>query len=148
MEKTVTIIKPDGVRKGAVSEIIKRIKNNGLDIVNIKITKLARFQILRLYQESLKKFPQIKKEMINYMTEDISIVMIVKGNDAIQKVRAIRGLSDPSKSPVGSIRRDFAGDQNTEELTKMGLATKNIMHASGSIEEVELEIKLFFKNEN
>ena len=148
MEKTVIIIKPDGVHKGADNEIIGRIKNNGLNIVNTKITKLTRFQILRLYQESLRKFPQIKKEMINYMTEDISIVIIVEGNNAIQKVRAIRGLSDPSKSPVGSIRRDFAGDQNMEELTKAGLATKNIMHASGSMEEVELEIKLFFKNEN
>lgn len=148
MEKTVAIIKPDGIRKGVVDEIIKRIKNNELNIVNIKITKLASFQILQLYQESFKKFPQIKEGIINYMTEDVSIVMIVEGDDAIQKARTIRGLSDPSKSPIGSVRRDFAGDQNMEELTKNGKVTKNVMHASGNKEEVEFEIKLFFGDKN
>ncbi len=148
MEKTLAIIKPDGILKGATGEIIKRIKDSGLNIVNIKITELTHFQVLRLYQESLQKFPQIREAVLDYMTKDVSIIMIVEGGGAIQKLRQIRGLSDPSKSSIGSIRRDFAEDQNMEELTKRGLATKNIMHASGSAEEVNLEINLFFKNGN
>ncbi len=112
-----------------------------------KIVKLQREQVSELYKESLKKFPQIREKVIDYMTEDVSILMVIEGEEAIQKARKIRGLSDPSKSPPGSVRRDFAGDQNMEELTKKGLATKNIMHSSGNKEEVEAEIKLFFGEE-
>jgi len=144
MERTIIIIKPDGIQKRLVGEVIKRIEKEELDIVDVKITKLTKDQVSKLYNDSLNKFPQIKKEVIEYMAENPSIIMIIQGNDAIKKGRYIRGLSDPSKSPIGSVRRDFAGDQNMEELTKNGKVTKNVMHASGNKEEVDFEIKLFF----
>ncbi len=147
MEKTIVIIKPDGIQKKLIGEIIKRIEKEELDILNVKITDLTENQVLELYKESLNKFPQIKREIIEYMTESPSILMILQGEDAIKKGRSIRGLSDPSKSPIGSVRRDFAGDQNMEELTKNGKVTKNVMHTSGSKEEVEFETKLFFGEE-
>ena len=78
------------------------------------------------------------------MTKEPSILMIIEGEDAIKKMRKVRGLSDPSKSPIGSVRRDFAGDQDMEDLTRNGKVTKNIMHSSGNREEVEFEIKLLF----
>ena len=144
MEKTIVIIKPDGIQKKLIGEIIKRIEKEKLNIIDVKIERLTENRVSELYKESLKKFPQIRKEVIKYMTESPSILMIIQGEDAIRKGRGIRGLSDPSKSPIGSVRRDFAGDQNMEELTKNGKVTKNVMHASGSKEEVEFEIKLFF----
>jgi len=145
MEKTLVMIKPDGIKKKLVGEVIKRIENENLIIVQIIIKKLTKEQISELYKDSLNRFPQIKKEVIKYMTEEPSILMIIEGENAIQKTRKIRGLSDPSKSPIGSVRRDFAGDQNMEELTKKGKVTKNIMHASGTKEEADFEIKLLFK---
>jgi nucleoside-diphosphate kinase len=148
MEKTVVMIKPDGIQKKLVGEIIKKIESENLMITQLNIIKLTEKQVSKLYKESLKKFPQIKKEIIEYMTKEPSILMIIEGEGAIQKMRKIRGLSDPSKSPIGSVRRDFAGDQNMEELTKNGKVTKNIMHASGSKEEAEFEIKLFFGEKN
>lgn len=147
MEKTIVMIKPDGIHKKVMGEIIKRIEDEDLEIINIKVTRLEREQVSELYKESLKKFSKIKKEVLDYMTLGPSIIMMLEGDQAIKKARKIRGLSDPSRSPVGSIRKDFAGDQDMEKLTKQGLATKNIMHASGDKEEVEAEIKLFF-NEN
>ena len=63
---------------------------------------------------------------------------------AIKKGREIRGLSDPSESPIGTVRRDFAGEQKMKELEKKGIAVRNIMHASGNEEEVREEIKLLF----
>lgn len=144
MEKTLVIIKPDGIQKKLIGEIIKRIEKEELSIINVKIEKLTENQISELYKESLNKFPQIRKEVIKYMTESHSILLMLQGEDAIKKGRIIRGLSNPSKSPRGSIRRDFAGDQNMEELTKNSKVTKNVMHASGNKEEVEFEIKLFF----
>ena len=144
MEKTVAIIKPDGIQKKLIGEIIRRIESENLVISDIRIKKLKEKQVSELYKESLEKFPQIKKGIIEYMTKESSILMIIEGEDAIQKMRKIRGLSDPSKSPIGSIRRDFAGDQNMEELTRNGKVTKNIIHSSGSKKEVEFEIKLLF----
>ncbi len=138
------IIKPDGVQKRLIGEVIKRVEKEELNIINMKIIKLTAKQVFELYKESLIRFPQIKKEIIKYMTEEPSILMIIEGEDAIKKVRNIRGLSNPSKSPIGSVRRDFAGDQNMEELTKNGKVTKNVMHSSGDKKEVEEEIKLFF----
>lgn len=148
MEKTVVMVKPDGIQRKLIGEIIKRIESEGLDIVNIKVAKLTEDQVSELYKESLKKFSQIKKRIIEYLIEGPSVLIVVEGEDAIQKVRNIRGLSDPSKSPTGSIRRDFAEDQNMKELTKKGEATRNLMHASGSKEEVEKELKLFFGEKN
>lgn len=148
METTFIMIKPDGIQKGLVSEIITRIENKGLMIMSLNIVKLTKEQVSELYKGSFKKFPQIKKEVIEYMTKEPSILMIIEGEDAIQKARSIRGLSDPSKSPVGSVRKDFAGDQDMEELTRKGKVTKNIMHTSGSKKEVEDEIKLFFGEKN
>lgn len=148
MEKTLVIIKPDGIQKKLIGDIIKRIEKEELIIIDVKIEKLTENQISELYKESLNKFPQIRKEVIDYMAENPSILMILQGEDAIKKGRSIRGLSDPSKSPVGSVRRDFAGDQNMEELTKNGKVTKNVMHASGNKEEVEFETKLFFGEKN
>lgn len=148
MEKTVVMVKPDGIQRKLIGEIIKRIESEELDIINIKVVKLTGDQVSELYKKSLKKFPQIKKRIIDYMIEGPSVLIVVEGEDAIQKVRNIRGLSDPSKSPAGSIRRDFAEDQNMKELTKKGEATRNLMHASGSKEEVEKELKLFFGEKN
>jgi nucleoside-diphosphate kinase len=144
VEETLIIIKPDGIEKRLVGEVIKRIENEELEIVDIKKTELTEKQIVKLYENSLNKFPQIREEVIKYMTKNPSIILIIRGDNAIKKGRGIRGLSDPSKSPIGSVRKDFAGDQNMEELTKDGKVTKNVMHASGDKEEVESEIKLFF----
>lgn len=145
MEKTLVIIKPDGIKKRLVGEIIKRIENKGLTITKIKTIKLNRKKCEKLYEDSMKRFPQIKEPLIKYMTESPVIVLIAEGKNAIKKVREVRGLSDPSKSPKGTIRRDFAGDQKMEELTKKGKATKNVMHSSGNKKEVKFEINLFFK---
>lgn len=143
-ERTFIIIKPDGIKKKVVGEILKRIEEQGLEILVLKTEKLAREKCFELYKNSILKFPKIKDKLLDYMTESNVILGIVEGDEAIKKVRNIRGLSDPSKSPVGSIRRDFAVEYNMEELTKQGKATKNIMHSSGTKEEFELEAKLFF----
>jgi len=144
MEKTFIMIKPDGIEKGLIGEVIRRLEKEGLKISKIKNVKLNEEICNQLYGESLEKFPQMKKPIAEYMTKDHVIAAVVEGLEAIEKARKIRGLSNPSQSPLGSIRKDFAGDQDMELLTEQGKATKNIMHASGSLEEVEREIKLIF----
>ena len=146
MEQTFIMIKPDGVKKHLVGEVIKRIEDKNLRISEIKTVLPTKKQIAIIYKDSFKKFPQVKKAVIGYMTSKPSIAFIAEGKNAIKKVRDIRGLSDPSKSPIGSIRKDFAGHQKMSDLTKKGKATRNIMHASGSKKEAEFEIKLFLRN--
>ena len=144
MERTFAIIKPDGIEKGVMGLVIKRIKEVGLEITKMKKVKLIKEHISKLYCESLKKFPQIKQGTIDYLTGAESILMIIEGEEAIKKIRQIRGTSNPATSPIGGIRKDFGGDQNMEELTPKGQVTKTVMHSSGNEKEVEEEIKLFF----
>jgi len=146
MEQTFVMIKPDGIQKHLVGEVIKRIEDKKLIVTKIKTILITKKQISIIYKDSFKKFPQVKKAVISYMTSKPSIAFIAEGKNAIKKVRDIRGLSDPSKSPIGSIRKDFAGHQKMSDLTKKGKATRNIMHASGSKKEAEFEIKLFLRN--
>lgn len=147
MEQTLVMIKPDGIKKGLIGEIIKRIEAKKLRIKDIQIKKLSKKQVLELYKDSLAKFPQIRKGVIEYTTRVPLVVFLAEGKDAIKKVRKIRGLSDPSKSPVGSIRRDYAGSHKMDELTKKGKVTENIMHSSGNTREVKFEIRLLLNGE-
>lgn len=147
VERTLVIIKSDGIQKGLVGEILKRIESRGLKIYKIKQMRLNEDICFNIYGDSLKKFPQIRESLIDYMTNKDVIVLIITGENAISEVRKIRGLSNPAKSPLGSVRRDFAGDQNMEELTLKGITTKNVMHSSGDKEEANFEIKLFFNED-
>ena len=144
MEKTVIMIKPDAFQRKLVGEVIKRIEEKDLDISVMKVVKLKKKQVSGIYGSSLKKFPKIKDSLIEYMTCGPTLIMILEGKNAIKKGREIRGISDPSESPIGSVRRDFAGDQKMKELEKKGIAVRNLMHASGNVEEVREEIKLLF----
>lgn len=147
-ERTLVIIKPDGVEAGLIGEVIKRLENKRLRIVQVKFLKISKKQSIGLYGASMKIYKNIKKSLIDYITGGYSLAMVMEGKESIKRAREVRGLSDPSKSPIGTVRRDFAGNQRMTELTKIGKATKNIMHSSGNKEEAEAEIKLFFnKNE-
>lgn len=144
-EKTLVIVKPDGVDARLIGEVIKRLENKNLRIANVKFLKITQKQSIGLYGASMKIYKNIKKSLIDYITGGYSLVLIMEGKEAIKRAREVRGLSDPSKSPRGTVRRDYAGSHRMEELTKKGKATKNIMHSSGNKEEADAEIKLFFK---
>jgi nucleoside-diphosphate kinase len=133
MEKSLVIIKPDGVGKKIIGSIISRFENEELYISNLKMIRINRELACRHYHEHEGK--PFFERLINYVTADRSVVMIVEGEDAIKKVRDIMGSTDPLKAEAGTIRGDFGTD-----------ITINVVHGSDSLKSAEREINLFFGN--
>lgn len=131
MERTLSIIKPDGVKKNIIGEIINRIEKNGLRIAAIKKIKLSK--------EDAKGFYIIHRErpfydsLTDFMSEGPIVVMVIEGEDAIIKNREIMGATNPADAAQGTIRKDFA-----ESIER------NIVHGSDSPGSVAFEIPYFF----
>lgn len=143
IEKTLVIIKPEGIEKRLVGKIIARIEDLGLTIREIKHKKLSVSECSLLYQKTKKNLPEIYAAVEKQMTESFSIVLIAEGEDAIQKVFRIRGPTNLLQAPEGTVRRDFITDAE-RELFRQGKNVRNVMHAAESREEAEFEIELFF----
>lgn len=131
MERTLSIIKPDGVKKNIIGEIISRFEKNGLRVCAIK--KIA------LTKQSAQKFYIVHKDrpfydsLTDFMSEGPIVVMVLEGNDAIMKNREIMGATNPANAADGTIRKDFAQD-----------VERNIVHGSDSPETAKTEIAFFF----
>jgi nucleoside-diphosphate kinase len=133
MKKSLVIIKPDGVGKKIVGEIISRFENENLHISRLKMIHIDR-ELACMHYRDHKGKPYFER-LINYITADSSVVMVLEGEDAVNKVRSIMGNTDPAKAIPGTIRSDFGTD-----------ITINVVHGSDSAESAEREIRLFFKN--
>jgi nucleoside-diphosphate kinase len=144
LERTLVLIKPDGIEKKLIGEVIKRIEEQGLFIGEIEMLKVKPSVCIKLYKNACKRIPGLDKAIIEYLTRRRIIAFIVEGEDAVAKVSKIRGDSDPSKSPPGSVRREFAGENKFEDFSKSKKIVENIMHSSSTKEEAEEEISLFF----
>ena len=131
VERTLSIVKPDGVQKDLIGEVCRRFEQGGLHIVGIKM--------LHLTQEQAKRFYVVHKErpfypdLVNYMTSGPVIVQVLEGEDAIQKNREIMGATNPAEADPGTIRADFAA--SIEE---------NVVHGSDGSDTAAQEISFFF----
>ena len=131
MERTLSIVKPDGVKKNLIGEVIKRYEQQGLRISALKM--------LRMSMEDAKGFYVIHRErpfyesLTQFMSEGPIVVMVVEGEKAIQKVRQIMGATNPRDAAPGTIRADHASD-----------IEHNVVHGSDSSESADYEIPFFF----
>ncbi len=131
MEKTLVIIKPDGVERGLMGEIISRYEKKGLKIVDCRMVKADRETLERHYAEHKGK--SFYEELISYMMRERILVLAIEGDNAIQLIRKMHGSTNPLDAEAGTIRGDFA---NT--------LTENIVHASDSKESAAREISIWF----
>jgi nucleoside-diphosphate kinase len=131
MERTLSIVKPDGVKKNVIGEVIKRFEMKGLRIAALKMIKMS--------IDDAKGFYIVHKErpfydsLTSFMSEGPVVVMVVEGDGAISKVREIMGATNPKDAAPGTIRADFASD-----------IEHNIVHGSDSKESTAYEIPYFF----
>ena len=131
MERTLSIVKPDGVKKNVIGEVIKRFETKGLRIAALKMIKMS--------IDDAKGFYIVHKErpfydsLTSFMSEGPVVVMVVEGDGAISKVREIMGSTNPKDAAPGTIRADFASD-----------IEHNIVHGSDSKESASYEIPYFF----
>lgn len=131
IEKSLVIVKPDGVRKKVIGEIISRFEKENLDIEKLKMLKIDEELAYRHYKDHKdKSFFDI---LIEYITSGPVVAMVISGENAIARVRELIGPTDPRKAEKGTIRGDFGDD-----------ITINVIHGSDSTDNARREIELFF----
>lgn len=144
MERTCVIVKPDGVRRDLIGEIINRLERGGLSVRAIKMIN-AEIDLLRKHYSAHVDKP-FYEGLEKYMTEGPIVAMVFEGFDAIQKARDLVGHTDPPKANKGTVRGDL-GDDSLEKADLEGRALRNLVHASGTKEEGEAEVNLWFTGE-
>ncbi len=132
MERTFLMVKPDGVSRGLVGEVISRIERKGFKIVEMKMMKLDVELAKEHYGEHMGK--PFFEGLVSFITSGPVVAMIAEGEEAVKTIREIVGATDPKEAAPGTIRGDFALDVG-----------ENIVHASDSRESADREISLFFK---
>ncbi|MFH0815641.1 MAG: nucleoside-diphosphate kinase [Methanobacteriota archaeon] len=132
MTRTFAMVKPDGVQRGLVGEVVARFERRGLKIAAMKMMQISRELAERHYGEHKGK--PFYEPLVGFITSGPVVAMVLEGENAVQVVRDMMGKTDPQKSAPGTIRADF------------GMAmSRNIIHGSDSDASAEREIGLFFR---
>ena len=133
MERTLSIIKPDGVARGIIGEVIQRLESNKLKIVAMKMLKMNKNQAEGFY--AVHEARPFFDSLTYFMSSGPIVVMVLEGENAIAKYRDIMGATDYKEAAEGTIRKDFATD-----------IEKNVVHGSDSPETADFEIDYFFNS--
>ena len=136
-QRTLILVKPDGVRRGLVGEVIARIERKGYAISALRMLTADKAMLEAHYAEHQGK--PFYEPLMEFMLSGPIVAMIAEGERVIEGFRSLAGATDPTVAAPGSIRGDLARDQGTRVV-------QNIVHGSDSPESAEREIKIFFPN--
>ena len=131
MERTFFMIKPDGVQRGLVGQIVRRVEDKGLKIVAMKMRRLDQATAEEHYAEHREK--PFFKDLVDFIISGPSVSMVVEGKDVISEIRRINGATNPTEALPGTIRGDFGLDTG-----------RNVVHGSDSPASAEREMALHF----
>ena len=131
IERTLSIIKPDGVQKNLIGEVYRRFEQAGLKVIAARMLHLSTAQAEAFY--AVHRERPFYRDLVNYMTTGPVIAQVLEGENAIETHRRIMGATDPKKAEAGTIRKDFAA--SIEE---------NVVHGSDAAETARQEISFFF----
>jgi nucleoside-diphosphate kinase len=172
IEQTLAVIKPDGVQRGLIGDIIHRFERTGLKVVALKMVWPTEELVGKHYTDdevyltgvgekslaaakergqeikltALEIGKKVRKSNMKYLTTGPVIAMVLEGNTAVQTVRNIIGGTNPLTADVGSIRGDLTIDDFSQADAE-GRSVRNLMHASGDVSEAQREIPLWFSKE-
>ncbi|EFT9676545.1 nucleoside-diphosphate kinase [Campylobacter jejuni] len=132
MEKTLSIIKPDAVKKGVIGKILDRFESNELRIAAMKKVQLSKEQAENFY--AVHKERPFFKDLVEFMISGPVVVSVLEGEGAVLKNRDLMGATNPKEAKAGTIRADFAESIDA-----------NAVHGSDSLENAKIEIDFFFK---
>ncbi len=130
-QRTLILIKPDGVQRNVIGEVISRIESKGLKLVALELRTIDADTAHAHYAEHAEK--SFFGELVDFITSGPLVALVAEGERAIEAFRALAGATDPVKAAPGTIRGDFALQ-----------VAQNIVHGSDSPESAEREIKIFF----
>jgi nucleoside-diphosphate kinase len=131
IERTLSIIKPDGVEKGVIGQIISRFGTVGLKPIAMRLAHLSQREAEGFY--AVHKARPFFKDLVSFMTSGPVVLMVLEGENAVLANREVMGATDPKKAAESTIRKDFATD-----------IEKNTVHGSDSLENARAEIAYFF----
>ena len=134
-EKTLILVKPDGVRRGLIGEVISRIETKGYAIEAVRMLIAERALLEHHYAEHLGK--GFYEPLVEFMGSGPIVAIIASGNGVIEGFRSLAGVTDPTFAAPGTIRGDLASDQGSKVV-------QNIVHGSDSLESAAREISIFF----
>ena len=133
MERTLSIVKPDGIQKHLMGEVIKRFEDHGLKVIGLKMISMNKKEAEGFY--AVHRGKPFFESLTTFMSSGPSVVMVLEGEGAISKTRELMGATDPKQAKQGTLRRQFA--TNIE---------KNVVHGSDAPETAAFEIKYFFNS--
>ncbi len=134
MEREFVMVKPDGVKRRLIGEIIGRLEQVGLRIVAMKMLHLTKAMAEEHY--AVHKGKPFYDKLVKFISSGPAIAMIVEGKDAVKRVRKLAGATNPMDAEVGSIRGDFGMDIG-----------RNVIHAADSPENAKIEYSIYFTEE-
>ncbi len=132
IERTLSIIKPDGLEKGVIGKIISRFEEKGLKPVAIRLQHLSQAQAEGFY--AVHKARPFFNDLVQFMISGPVVLMVLEGENAVLANRDIMGATNPAQAAEGTIRKDFATSID-----------KNTVHGSDSLENAKIEIAYFFR---
>ena len=154
-EKTLVLIKPDGVMRGLIGKILMRFEDAGLKIIGMKMVwtdenfarKHYRDELDERYKEVEEKYGRnVRNELVKYLKEGPVIAMVLEGVDAIKVTRKMVGSTYPNESSAGTIRGDFS-HISKDFANQNNIMVRNLIHASENEKDAEIEISVWFKKE-
>jgi len=131
MERTLSIVKPDGVARGVIGEVVKRLEANDLNIIAMKMIHMTKAQAEGFY--AVHRERPFFASLTDFMSSGPAVVMVLEGENAIARYRELMGATNYKDAAEGTIRRDFATD-----------IEKNVVHGSDAPETAAFEIGYFF----
>ena len=134
-EKTLILVKPDGVARGLIGEVISRIESKGYAIDSLRMLQADRALLEKHYAEHIGK--PFYEPLVEFMMSGPIVAIVASGNRVIEGFRSLAGVTDPTVAAPGTIRGDLARDQGTKVV-------QNIVHGSDSPESAAREIQIFF----
>ena len=132
-ERTLAIIKPDGVARNLIGAVVKRVEEEGLKVVAMKFISMNKEEAKGFYKVHEGK--HYYQSVTDFMSSGPSVVMVLEGEDAIKRYRRLMGATNYKEAEQGTIRREFATD-----------IEKNVVHGSDSVENAQFEIGYFFNS--
>ncbi|KPJ78314.1 MAG: nucleoside diphosphate kinase [Deltaproteobacteria bacterium SG8_13] len=131
MQRTLAIVKPDGVQRGLIGEVIRRLEQNQLSIIAMKMIHMTRIQAEGFY--AVHRERPFFESLTSFMSSGPCVVMVLEGEKAIARYRGLMGATNYKEAAEGTIRREFATD-----------IEKNVVHGSDAPETAAFEIGYFF----
>ncbi len=149
IERTLILVKPDGVARGLVGEIVSRFEQRGLKIGAIKLVRVPESLAKKHYDydDIVKRRGELVwKKLVKYVTNQVVVALVIEGVEAIALVRKICGETEPKAALPGTIRGDFA-HHSFKYADSKDLAVTNLVHASSDAKDAEREIPLWFEKD-